>query len=176
MEAINLNVFNFLEKLIVFSWLKLLLLCTQLLCISLTCSYCQCKKPVNTSTGQMFNSQVRWDMTAKVRIVERVEAAIDRHSSNWADKASCDFAASTVSAYRQTTRKHTILDQKYEIPGLDRLLKNKRKLRKLWQEPGIHHAKWQKTGSLKISGEWCGKEHLKDRKQSWQTTKSHLKQ
>jgi hypothetical protein len=34
-----------------------------------------------------------------------------------------------------TENKTTILDQKYEIPGLDRLLKQ-RKLRKLWQEPG----------------------------------------
>jgi hypothetical protein len=32
------------------------------------------------------------------------------------------------------TRKTTILDGKYEIPGLDRLLKHKRKLRKLWHK------------------------------------------
>jgi hypothetical protein len=32
------------------------------------------------------------------------------------------------------TRKPTKLNQKYEIPDLDRLLKHKRKLRKLWKE------------------------------------------
>jgi hypothetical protein len=32
------------------------------------------------------------------------------------------------------TRKTTILGLNYGIPGLDRLLKYKRKLRKLWQE------------------------------------------
>jgi hypothetical protein len=32
------------------------------------------------------------------------------------------------------TRNTTILDWKYEMPGLDRLLKHKRKFRKLWQE------------------------------------------
>jgi hypothetical protein len=37
-------------------------------------------------------------------------------------------------AYRLLTRKTTIVDQKYEIPGLDHLLKHKRKLRKIWQE------------------------------------------
>jgi hypothetical protein len=31
-------------------------------------------------------------------------------------------------------RKTTILEQQYEIPGLDRLIKHKRKLRKVWQE------------------------------------------
>jgi hypothetical protein len=31
-----------------------------------------------------------------------------------------DFAASVALAYRLSTRKTTILEQKYEIPGLDR--------------------------------------------------------
>jgi hypothetical protein len=33
-----------------------------------------------------------------------------------------------------STSKTTILDQKYETPGLDQLLKHERWLRKLWQE------------------------------------------
>jgi hypothetical protein len=37
-------------------------------------------------------------------------------------------------AYRILTRKSTILHQKYEIPGLDRLFKHEQNLRKLWQE------------------------------------------
>jgi hypothetical protein len=53
---------------------------------------------------------------------------------NEADKAACNFATSIALAYRLLTRKTTILDQKYEIPGLDHLLKHKRKLRKILQE------------------------------------------
>jgi hypothetical protein len=47
---------------------------------------------------------------------------------------SRDFAAPIASAYRISTKRTTILDKKYEIPGLDHLLEHKRKLRKLWQE------------------------------------------
>jgi hypothetical protein len=47
-------------------------------------------------------------------------------SSDEADKSARDFAPSIASAYRISTRKTTILDRKYEIPGLDRLLKHKR--------------------------------------------------
>jgi hypothetical protein len=39
-----------------------------------------------------------------------------------------------LQAYKISTRKTTILDRKYEILGIDRSLKHKRKLRKLWQE------------------------------------------
>jgi hypothetical protein len=44
------------------------------------------------------------------------------------------FTTNITSAYRLSTRKITILDRKYEVPGLDLLLKHKRKLRKLWKE------------------------------------------
>jgi hypothetical protein len=37
-------------------------------------------------------------------------------------------------AYKISARNTTILDWKYKTPGVDRLLKHKRKLRKLWQE------------------------------------------
>jgi hypothetical protein len=47
-------------------------------------------------------------------------------------------------AYRLSTRKTTILSQKYEIPGLHHSLKHKGKLRKLWQET---RAPACKTGS-----------------------------
>jgi hypothetical protein len=59
---------------------------------------------------------------------------IQIHSSNVAEKAARDFAVSIALAYRLLTRKTTISDRKCEIPGLGRLLKHKRKLRKLWQE------------------------------------------
>jgi hypothetical protein len=50
------------------------------------------------------------------------------------DKATRDFAASVASAYRISTIKTTILYGKYEIPGLNILLKYKRKLRILSQK------------------------------------------
>jgi hypothetical protein len=54
------------------------------------------------------------------------------------DKAACDFAASIAS-----TRKTTILDRKYEIPGLDRLLKHTKISENYGKKPGIQHAKRQ---------------------------------
>jgi hypothetical protein len=65
---------------------------------------------------------------------EFISPSIKILSHNEADKAACDFAASTALAYRLSTRKITIIDRKYKILGPDRLLKHKRKLRKLWQE------------------------------------------
>jgi hypothetical protein len=44
-----------------------------------------------------------------------------------------DFTASIASAYRLSTRKVTLSDINTDLPGLDRLLKLKRRLRKLWQ-------------------------------------------
>jgi hypothetical protein len=55
-------------------------------------------------------------------------------SSNEADKAACNFAASIAPVNRTSTRKTINLYRKYEIPGLDRSLKHKKNLRKLWQE------------------------------------------
>jgi hypothetical protein len=47
---------------------------------------------------------------------------------------ACDFTASIASAYRLSTSKVTLSDINNDIPGLDRLLKHKQRLRKLWQE------------------------------------------
>jgi hypothetical protein len=66
---------------------------------------------------------------------ELISQNIKIHSSNEADKAACDFAALIASAYRISTRKTTNLNQKYEIPALDSLLKHKIKVIKLHQEP-----------------------------------------
>jgi hypothetical protein len=65
---------------------------------------------------------------------ELVSQNIQIHSSNEADKAARYFAAFTASAYGISTRKTTILDRRYEIHGLHRLIKHKRELRKLWRE------------------------------------------
>jgi hypothetical protein len=62
---------------------------------------------------------------------ELIPPSIKIHTSNEADKAARNFAASIASAYRLSNRKTTILDQKYEIPGLDHLLTHKGVFRKL---------------------------------------------
>jgi hypothetical protein len=50
-----------------------------------------------------------------------------------ADKAARYFTASIASAYRLSTSKVTFSDINNDLPGLDRLLKHKHRLRKLWQ-------------------------------------------
>jgi hypothetical protein len=51
-----------------------------------------------------------------------------------ADKAACAFTASIASAYRLSTIKITLSELNKDIPGLDRLLKYKRRMRKFLQE------------------------------------------
>jgi hypothetical protein len=51
-----------------------------------------------------------------------------------ADKAVRDFTAPIASAYRLSTSKITISELNNDLPGLDRLLNYKKRLRKLWQE------------------------------------------
>jgi hypothetical protein len=60
--------------------------------------------------------------------LELISPDIKIHSSNEADEAARDFAASVASAYRLSTRTTTILDSKFAMPRLDHLLKHKGKL------------------------------------------------
>jgi hypothetical protein len=48
-----------------------------------------------------------------------------------ADKAARDFTASIPSAYRLARQVVTLSDMNSDLPGLDRLLKHKQRLRKL---------------------------------------------
>jgi hypothetical protein len=60
-----------------------------------------------------------------------------------ADKAAREFTASIASAYRLSTCKITTSELNSDLPGLDRLLNYKKKMRKLWQEtrdPGCKSA------------------------------------
>jgi hypothetical protein len=50
------------------------------------------------------------------------------------DKAAPDFTASIASAYRLSTSEITLFVINNDLLGLDRLLKHRQKLRKLWQE------------------------------------------
>jgi hypothetical protein len=62
-----------------------------------------------------------------------ISPRIEINSGVEADKAARDFTESIASAYRLSTSKVTLLDINIDIPGLDHLLKHKRRLRKLWQ-------------------------------------------
>jgi hypothetical protein len=90
-----------------------------------------------------------------------ISPSIQIHSSEEDDKAACDFAVSIILPYRLSTRKTTILDWKYELPGSAHLLKHKNKLRKWWQETRDPTCKT----AVKLLAEWPRKEHLNDGKQ-----------
>jgi hypothetical protein len=65
---------------------------------------------------------------------ELISPRIEINSGIEADKAARNFIATIASAYRMATSKITLSDINNDIPGLDRLLKHKRRLRKLCQE------------------------------------------
>jgi hypothetical protein len=65
---------------------------------------------------------------------ELISPKIVIKSGGEADKAVRDLTASIASVYRLSTSKITLLDINNDLPGLDRLLKHKQRLRKLWQE------------------------------------------
>jgi hypothetical protein len=65
---------------------------------------------------------------------ELISQRIEIISGIEADKAVRDFRASIASAYRLASSKGTLSSINNEIPGLDRLLTHKRRLRKLCQE------------------------------------------
>jgi hypothetical protein len=63
-----------------------------------------------------------------------ISPKVEINSGVEADKAARDFTASIASARRLSTSKITLLDINNNLPGLDRLLKYKQRLRKMWQE------------------------------------------
>jgi hypothetical protein len=63
-----------------------------------------------------------------------VSLRVEINSGVEADKAARAFTASVTSAYRLSTIKITLSELNNDLPGLDRLLKYKRRMRKLWQE------------------------------------------
>jgi hypothetical protein len=65
---------------------------------------------------------------------ELISARIEINSGVEADKAARDCTASDASAYRLATSNVTFSDINNDLPDLGRLLKNKRSLRKSWQE------------------------------------------
>jgi hypothetical protein len=80
---------------------------------------------IETFTGwKRFQSLVSNLISPRIEITSGVEA----------DKAACHFTASVASAYRLSTSKITLSELSNDPPGLDQLLKCKKRLRKLWQE------------------------------------------
>jgi hypothetical protein len=67
---------------------------------------------------------------------ELISPKIQINSEEEAYKAARDFTAFIASAYRIATSKITLLDINKDIPGLEYLLKHKRRLRKLANNPG----------------------------------------
>jgi hypothetical protein len=63
---------------------------------------------------------------------ELISPRIEINSDVEADKAARNFTASVASSYRLATSKVTLSDINNDIPGRDRLMKHKRRLRKLW--------------------------------------------
>jgi hypothetical protein len=79
---------------------------------------------------EKFTDWERFQSLASNLISPRVEI----NSGVEADKAVCAFTASIASAYRLSMSKTTVSELNNDLPGLDRLLKYKKRMRKLWQE------------------------------------------
>jgi hypothetical protein len=63
-----------------------------------------------------------------------ISLKIEINSGVEANKVELKFTASIASAYRLSTSKVKLSELNRDIPGLDRFLKHKKRLRKLWQE------------------------------------------
>jgi hypothetical protein len=79
---------------------------------------------------EKFTDWERFQSLASNLISPRLEI----NSGVEADKAARDFTASIATAYRLATSKITLSELNNNLPGLDRLLKYKKRMRKLWQE------------------------------------------
>jgi hypothetical protein len=81
-------------------------------------------------SAQKFTDWERFQSLASALVSTRVEI----NSCIEANKAGRDFAASIASAYRPSTKTITISNRN-RGPSSPRLLKQKQRHRKLWQEP-----------------------------------------
>ena len=65
---------------------------------------------------------------------ELISPKLKINSEVEADKAARDFTGSKASAHKLSTHKNTPYDLNNNLPVLDRLLREKQRLRKHWQE------------------------------------------
>jgi hypothetical protein len=77
-----------------------------------------------------FTDWERFQSLASALVSPRVQI----NSCIEADSASREFAASIASAYKLSTKKTRISHRNRGSSSLERLLKHKQRLRKLWQE------------------------------------------
>jgi hypothetical protein len=63
-----------------------------------------------------------------------ISSRTEINSGAEADKAALEFTASIVSVYRLSTSKVKLSEPNSDITGLEELLKQREKLRTLWQE------------------------------------------
>jgi hypothetical protein len=82
----------------------------------------------DSDSVEMFTCWVRFQSLAH----DFISPSVHFHSSAESNQAAGDFAASIATADRLAIRTAMILDRKYELSGLNRLLKYKTELRKLW--------------------------------------------
>jgi hypothetical protein len=81
----------------------------------------------------MFTDWEQFQSLASALVSARVEINLCIE----VDKAARDFAASIASAYRLSTKTTTISDRNRGTYSLERTLKHKQRLRKLWQGSSI---------------------------------------
>jgi hypothetical protein len=85
----------------------------------------------------------------QILVSNLVSPRIEINAGVEADKAALEFTASIASAYRLSTSKVKLAELNSDVPGLDRLLKHKKRLRKLWQETRSQCAKKHLIGYRK---------------------------
>jgi hypothetical protein len=83
-----------------------------------------------SAPAEKFTDWERFQSLASNLISSRIEI----NSGAETDKAARVFTASIVSAYKLSTSKITLSELNSDLPGLDRLLMYKKRMRKLWQE------------------------------------------
>jgi hypothetical protein len=117
------------------------------------------------ATREKITDWERFQSLASNLISPRIEI----NSGIETDKVARAFTASTASTYRLSTSKITLSELNSDLPGLDQLLKYKKRMRKLWQEtrdPGCKKAvNWVSKAIRRMTR----KTHLNSGKQNLQT-------
>jgi hypothetical protein len=102
------------------------------------------------NTWPMVGKFTDWDWFQSLTS-ELISPRIQIKLGKEVDKVACNFTASIALAYRLSTSKITLSDLNKDLPGLQSVLKHKRRLRKLWQITQDPACKWQLTGPPKSS-------------------------
>jgi hypothetical protein len=102
---------------------------------------------------EKFTDWERFQQIASDLLSPRIEI----NSEEEADKVAPDFTTSITSIYRLPASKITLLGiNNHDLPGLDRLLKHKQRLRK----GGIQHVKCHSIGSRKPTEKGPAERHM----------------